>query len=83
MDYIFSTEQTDLFMSTSFTASSVAGCSTSVSISGGDDRVLPAAEGFKLSCEFTCLRPHHVAQLWRDSTHEVGKVLQHFYFITP
>lgn len=74
---LFSAEQTDRFVS--FTASSVAGCSGPiVSIFGRDDWVLPAGEGFKLSCEFTCLRPKHVAQLWRDSRQEVGKVFQHF-----
>ncbi|KAI3374482.1 hypothetical protein L3Q82_006307 [Scortum barcoo] len=41
-----------------------------VSISNGDGIRLPAGEGFKLSCDFKCLTPRHVAQLWRNNSQE-------------
>ncbi|XP_044075031.1 uncharacterized protein LOC122886646 isoform X2 [Siniperca chuatsi] len=52
------------------TEASAGGCSGAlVSISGGNS-VLPAGQGFKVSCEFTCLSPQHVTQLWRESRNE-------------
>ncbi|GAA6229450.1 uncharacterized protein LOC122886646 isoform X2 [Lates japonicus] len=59
------------------------GCSeTLVSISG-DNGELSAGESFKLSCEFTCLGAHHVAQLWRNSGYKDGVSLVNITSIHP
>lgn len=55
----------------SFTASSGGGCSGTIASISGNDRVLPAGNGFNVSCRFACLRPKHIAQLWWDSGREV------------
>lgn len=55
----------------SFTASSGEGCSGTVVSIFGQDRVVPAENGFNVSCKFHCLRPQHIAQLWRDRGYEV------------
>ncbi|XP_078121034.1 uncharacterized protein LOC144527052 isoform X2 [Sander vitreus] len=58
-----------LVMSLLYWSQAKGGCSGAiVSISG--DRELSAGDGFNLSCQFTCLRAQHVAQLWRKSPHE-------------
>lgn len=44
------------------------------------DSVVPAGGSFNLTCEFICLKPHHVAQLWRMTEHGVG-IFIHFILL--
>ncbi|KAK2843978.1 hypothetical protein Q5P01_010637 [Channa striata] len=57
-------------------------CSAAVSITG-QDRQLSVGEGFKLSCEFTCLGGQHVAQLWRNSRSGDGVSLVNVSSVLP
>ncbi|KAI9537833.1 hypothetical protein NQZ68_020806 [Dissostichus eleginoides] len=59
-----------LLVSLLYLSPAEGGCSRAIVIISGDDRLLSSGEGFNLSCEFSCLRAHHVAQLWRSAPQE-------------
>lgn len=60
-----------LLMSYLFHCIFVGACSETIVSISGENRVIPVGYGFNLSCKFTCLRPQHVAQIWREDVHEV------------
>ncbi|XP_059201298.1 uncharacterized protein LOC131981023 [Centropristis striata] len=62
---------------------SEGGCSETVVSISGDDRQLSAGDGFNLSCEFTCLRAHHIAQLWWRSPQEEKVSLVNMSSVLP
>ncbi|KAM8728810.1 uncharacterized protein AB9X84_001975 [Acanthopagrus schlegelii] len=58
------------------------GCiGTSVKIYGKNN--IPAGKNFNLSCEFTCLEPKHVIQLWRNRRNEEKVSLVNVTYILP
>ncbi|KAL7386488.1 hypothetical protein ABVT39_009291 [Epinephelus coioides] len=59
------------------------GCSGPIVSISGDEWILSAGDGFKLSCEFVCLTVQHVAQLWRNSPQEESVSLVNVTSILP
>ncbi|KAM7378750.1 hypothetical protein PAMP_004349 [Pampus punctatissimus] len=60
-----------LVMSLLYWTQTEGSCSeTSLTFYG--DNTLYAGDSFKLACEFKCLEPQHVAQLWKNRGYENG-----------